>query len=176
MLLDILQSRRSIRKFQPKQVEKALQEQLVQSALLVASSRGIRPWELIVLDIPEIIQILSASKEHGSAFMKDAPLVIAVLGIPGESDVWIEDTSIAASNILLAAEDLGLGACWVQIRCRNTAEKRSSEEYVREVLGISDTRSVECLIALGHPAEQKSPSSLEELPYQKVFWNRHGRT
>ncbi len=171
MLRDILQSRRSIRKFKECAVEKEQQDFLLQAALLSPSSRAIRPWEIIMVESPLLLERLSRAKKHGSSFLKNAPLAAVVLGIPSESDVWIEDTAIVSSNILLAAENLGLGACWIQIRLRESEDGGSSEDFVRETLKIPDTRSVEALIALGYPDEQKTRSSLEELQWQKVFYN-----
>ncbi len=175
MFLKILQSRRSIRRFLDKPVEKQHIDTLMQAALLSASSRSIRPWEFVVIDDPETIARLSRSKLHGSSFLSNAPLAAAVLGIPKESDVWIEDASIAASNLLLAAEDLGLGACWIQIRLREAQNGQTSEEFVKETLHIPEDRSVEAIIALGYPAEEKSPVSLETLQWEKVSYNKYGR-
>ncbi len=172
MLRDLLQQRRSIRSFTDAPVSKEAIDILLQCALLSPSSRSIRPWEFIVVDEPELIRKLSRAKEHGSAFMAGAPAAIVVAGLPEVSDVWIEDSAIAASNLLLAAEDLGLGACWIQIRLRTSADGGSSEEYVRETLNIPASRSVEAVIALGHPNQRMSQCSLDNLEWQKVSYNR----
>ena len=67
------------------------------------------------------------------------------------SDVWIEDCSIAAIIVHLAAESLGLGSCWIQVRNRQHNAETTSEDYVRDVLGI------------GHPLGSW-PSSPSESP------------
>jgi len=56
---------------------------------------------------------------QGSAFLSDAPLAIVVTADQNQSDVWIEDTSIASTFIMLAAHYLDLGSCWIQIRKEN---------------------------------------------------------
>ncbi len=51
-------------------------------------------------------------------------------------DVWIEDCSIASLILHLAASDLGLGSCWVQIRKREHDANRTAEEYTKNLLGL----------------------------------------
>lgn len=165
-----MQKRRSIRSFTEKLVSKEQISSLLQAGLLAASSRSLRPWELVVVTDSSKLQELSRAKAHGSAFLKNAPLGIVILGIPEKSDVWIEDTSIVAANMLLEAEALGLGACWIQIRNRKTAEAASSEEAVKTLLGIPDSRSVEAIIAVGNPAEDKPGYRTEDLKWEKVYW------
>ncbi len=172
MLIDLLVNRRSIRRYDAQPVEEETVRQLLQAALLSPSSRGIRPWEFVVVNETELIRELAESRQHGSSFLADAPLAVAVLGIPEASDVWIEDCAIAASSILLAAEDAGLGACWVQIRQRPAADGRSADEYVRDVLRIPSNRSVEAVIALGYPAEEPNPHNMNDLNWDKVYFNR----
>ncbi len=173
MVLDHLLSRRSIRSYKNTPVPGELVQALLTAALASASSRALRPWELIVVDDPLLIEALSHAKKHGSSFLAGAPLAFTVLGIPEESDVWIEDTAIVSSNILLEAEELGLGACWIQIRIRQTAQGRSSEEHVRQVLSIPATRSVESIIALGYPDEVKQNYTSEDLRWDKIRNNRY---
>ena len=64
---------------------------------------------------------LSVCKPAGAAFLKDCALAVVVLANVMESDVWVEDASIASIYMQLQAEDLGLGSCWCQIRIRNVS-------------------------------------------------------
>lgn len=172
MLFDILKSRRSIRKFQNKKIEQDKIDKLLKSALLSPSSRSIRPWEFITVTNGEIIKQLSQSKGTGSQFLAEAPLAVAVIADHTLSDVWIEDASIAATIIQLAAQDLGLGSCWIQIRERVHTEQVTAGDYIREVLGIPEQYSVECLIAIGYPAEEKKPYEEDMLQHQKLHFDR----
>ena len=79
MLLDILKSRRSIRKFQNKEIEQEKIDTILKSALLAPSSRSIRPWEFIAVTNKEIINQLSQSRDPGSRFLAEAPLAVAVI-------------------------------------------------------------------------------------------------
>ena len=82
-------------------------------------------------------------------------------------------SSIASIFISLAAEALGLGNCWIQIRERSHSMEKTSEEYVREVLQLPQNLKVESIIAIGYPNEQKGGHLKEELQYEKIFINNY---
>jgi nitroreductase len=128
----------------------------------------------VVVDDREIIEKLARAKAHGSSFAKGAPLAIVVLGDPARGDVWIEDCSIAAIIIHLAAADLGLGSCWIQIRKRDHDGTISAEDYVRQTIGARPELQVEAIIAIGYPKEDKPGHPFESLPHDKVSYNRYG--
>lgn len=172
MLFDILRSRRSIRKFQNKAVEKEKIDIILKSALLSPSSRSIRPWHFIAVTDAELLRQLSQCREPGPQYLASAPLAIVVIADKGSSDVWIEDTSIASTIIQLTVQDLGLGSCWIQVRERFHTEQETAEEYIREVLEIPEQYSVECIIAIGYPAEEKKPYEENTLLYQKLHFNK----
>lgn len=172
MLLEQLKTRRSIRKFQEKQVEKDKIDLLLKSALLAPSSRSIRPWQFIVVDDCHLLAKLSLCKKHGATFLANAPLAFVVLADPSLSDVWIEDSSIASTLIQLSAHDLDLGSCWIQVRERDYCETEKSEEYIKKLLAIPDSFRVECIIAVGYPAEEKKPYQEETLLYEKIHYNQ----
>ncbi len=172
MLFDILKSRRSIRKFQNKEVEKEKIDVILKSALLSPSSRSIRPWQFIAVTDADLIRQLSLCREPASRFLSGAPLAIVVLADKGSSDVWIEDSSIAATIIQLAVQDLDLGSCWIQVRERFHTEQETAGDYIREVLEIPEQYCVECMIAIGYPAEEKKPYDESTLLYQKLHYNK----
>lgn len=172
-MLELLLKRRSIRKYKDKLPEKDKLEKLIKCLLLSPSSRNLRPWEFIVIDDKPTIEKLAKSKEHGSSFLSGAPLVVVVLGQPEKSDVWIEDTAIASTILQLAAQDLELASCWVQIRERMHDTKTSSEDYVRSILNIPPNLRVESIIALGYPAEKKEPQRPELLDFAKIHLNTY---
>jgi nitroreductase len=171
-MLDLLISRRSIRKFQNKKVEKEKIDEIVSCALLSPSSRGIKTWDFIIVDDEVLLLELSASKEHGSMFLSGAPLGIVIAADTQMSDVWVEDASIAAIIIQLAAQRLGLGSCWVQIRKRSRADGEPADSYIKNLLSIPDRYAVECIIAIGYANENKEPHDLDKLHVQKVHRNK----
>ena len=173
MLLSLIQSRRSIRKFKNLPVEKEKVDILVEAMLRSPSSKGLRPWEFIVLDDREILGKLSHGKPHGSSFLQDAPLAIVVCADSKVSDVWVEDASIAATYIQLTAHSLGLGSCWIQIRKRPHSKSKMAQEFVGEQLDIPAGICVESIIAIGYADERKSSHGRETLQWEKVRLNRY---
>jgi nitroreductase len=173
-MLELLMRRRSIRKYAEKPVEQDHIVKLTYAALSAPSGKNLKPWEFIVVTEQETIKKLSNAKETGAAFVKDAPLVIVILADPAKSDIWIEDASVAAILIQLQAEALGLGSCWVQVRNRVCDSVRSSEEYIRELLGIPAELHVASMISIGYPAESKPAYSESDLETGKIYVNFYG--
>jgi len=174
MFLELLRKRRSVRQFQPKVVVQEKVDYLLEAMLRSPSSRSLNPWEFIVVDDRETIEALSRAKPHGAAFMKNAPLAIVVCADPEKCDVWVEDCSIASLILHLAATDLGLGSCWVQIRKREHGPGLNASRYVADLLGVAEGREVEAIVAIGYPAEQKSGHARDELLWERVSFNRCG--
>ena len=175
MFLSLVQKRRSIRRYEDKPVEPEKIDRLIEVALRAPSSRGFNPWEFVVVTDSILLEKLSKAKPHGASFLKDASLGIVVCADPEKCDVWIEDASIASIYIHLAAESMELGSCWIQIRKRMHGETKSAEQYIRELLNIPENLNVESMIAIGYPAEKKSPHPKEGLQYEKVHYNGYGK-
>ena len=172
-LLDLLKTRRSIRKFKNKKVEQEKVDAILKGALLSPSSRGRKPWEFIVVDDEEVLKKVAQSKEHGSKFLAGAPLGIVVAADPELCDVWVEDTSIASVIIQLTAHSLGLGSCWIQIRERLHNDSVTAEDYLKEVLGIPEKLKVASIIAIGYKDEDKKPHEEADLLYNKIHTNSY---
>ena len=175
MILPLIQKRRSIRKYQKKSVESDKIHTLVEAALRSPSSMGYNPWEFVVVDDADLLDKLSRAQPQGSAFIKNAPLGIVVCADPERSSVWVEDASIACTYIQLAAESLGLGSCWIQIRERMHDQTKTAEAYISEILRIPKIMKVEAMIAVGYPDEKKEPHKKEELQWRKASRNSYGR-
>ena len=175
MILPLIQKRRSIRKYQKKSIEPDKVQALVEAALRSPSSMGYNPWEFVVVDDADLLDKLSSAKPQGSAFIRNAPLGIVVCADPERSSVWVEDASIACTYIQLAAESLGLGSCWIQIRERMHDQTKTAEAYISEVLTIPKKLKVEAMIGIGYPDERKEPHKKEELQWKKASRNSYGR-
>ena len=175
MFLSLVQKRRSIRQYLDKPVEPEKIDRLIEAALRAPSSRGFNPWEFVVVTDGLLLEKLSKAKPHGASFLKDASLGIVVCADPEKCDVWIEDASIASIYIHLAAESMELGSCWIQIRKRMHDQTKAAEQYIRELLNIPENLNVESMIAIGYPAEKKSPHPKEDLQYEKVNYNGYDK-
>ena len=126
----------------------------------------------ILVKDKDLLSKLSNCKP-GASFLKDANLGIIIMGNSLLSDVWIEDASIAASNIHLISHELGLGSCWIQIRNRNHTDDISAEEYIRNLLNIPKNVHILAIASIGHPGEKKESLSEKSLNYSKVFLNSY---
>ena len=174
MFLELITKRRSIRSYKNQPVEKEKLDVIIEAALRAPSSMGKSPWEFIVVTDPEIRKNLSKSKPHGSSFIGDAPIVIAVCVRPDISDVWIEDAALAALYIQLAAEDIGLSSCWAQMRERKNSDNKKAESFAAEILGVPQEVKVPFLIGIGYRNEEKTPHDKSSLKYNKIHNNRFG--
>jgi nitroreductase len=168
-MLEILRERRSIRRYEDREIEPEKIELIKEAALRSPSSRGINPWRFLFVTDRATLAQLSRAKESGSSFLKGASLCVVVCAAQGESDVWVEDCSIAAIILQLAGCSLGLGSCWIQIRKRMHSHNISSEDYIKRVLGLPENLSVLSMIAFGYPDGGKEPVPKEKLEYEKIF-------
>lgn len=175
MLLELLRNRRSIRCFEERPVEQEKVDILIEAMLRSPSSRSLNPWEFVVVTEKETLAGLALAKPHGASFVKNAPLAIVVCADPTRCDVWVEDCSIAALLLHLAATELGLGSCWVQIRLREHDADRTAQDYVADLLGLKAGMVVEAIIAIGYPAETLPGHPRSSLLDEKVSFERYGR-
>lgn len=171
-MIEILRTRRSIRKYLKKSIDEKQIAVLKEALLRCPSSRGINPWTFIFVDDRNLLAQLSQAKEHGSHFLRDAALGIVVCGDETQSDVWVEDCSIASIVVQLVAQSLGLGSCWIQIRKRPHSLNITAEAYIQELLDLPPTIRVESVISIGYPAEKKTPLQPERLQTHKIRHNR----
>jgi nitroreductase len=170
--MELLKKRRSIRRFQERALEQEKVDLLMQAALRSPSSRGFNPWEFIVVTEKKMLKKLSQAKPHGISFLADAPLAVVICADTNKTDVWVEDASIATLILHLAATDLGLGSCWIQLRRRQYDDQTSAGAYVAKLLGLDDQMAVEAIMAIGYPAVQKPPHDPASLPFSKIHYER----
>lgn len=167
-------TRRSIRKYKNMPVEKEKVDEILKAALLAPTGRNTRACEFVVIDDKNLIKEVGELREHGSAFVKDAPLVIGVLGEKEKSSTLLADCSIAGFAMQVKAHELGLGSCWVHVNERTTASGKSSEDYFKEKTGVPENYMVMCLIVIGYPDEVKPNYTEKDVNLTKVSYNKYG--
>ena len=175
MFTELAKKRRSVRKFTEQNVEKEKIDSILEAALRAPSGRAARPWELVVVTDKTLLEKLSVAKPGGAAFLKDASVGIVVCGDLSKSGLWIEDCSIAAISMQYAAHSMGLGSRWAHMRGNNYDGNQSSRDYIAGILGLPENLDVECIIAFGYPDEEMMPYKKEDLPYDKISYNRYGQ-
>lgn len=169
---DVVEQRRSIRKFMARQVEPEKIQQLLATVLRAPTARSARSCDFIVVERAALLAELAKSRPSGGAFVGEAPLAVVVCSDPAKATPWIEDAAIAASYLQLAAQALGLGSCWFHIRGKSFSDELSSHKYVANLLHVPENLQVVCIIAIGYAAEEKAPYQLSELPFEKVRFLR----
>lgn len=170
-MIELLKTRRSIRKYEDREIEKEKLESILKAGLLSPSSKGRKPWEFLIIKDKEKLEKLSTSKPGGSLWLADAPLAIVVMANKEiTSDVWIEDASIAAAFMQLEAHSLGLGSCWSQVRERNYDNNLNSEDYVRKLLNIPSKYGICCIISIGYTGENRPSYEEKDIDFTKVHY------
>lgn len=165
---EMLLRRHSIRRYTYRPIDGNDVKTILEAALLSPSSKSKRPWQFVVVEDKEMLQKLAQAKPAGSISLKNTGLAVVVTGAPEESDMFVEDCTVAAIMMQLQAEALGIGSCWVQIRGRYTADGENSETYVQELLGIPYANIVECIVTFGYSAETRKPVDPAKLLWEKV--------
>jgi len=143
-ILDFICRRRSVRRYQKKEIPAEILELLMKAAMAAPSGNNVQPWEFVIVRDPKIKEALS--RVHPWVYMAaEAPAVIVVLG-DQSSEWWEDDCAAATENLLLAAANLGLGAVWCGM-------KEEHAPAVRKILGIPVKLEVLCIVPIGYPAE-----------------------
>jgi len=164
-MLDLIMKRRSIRKYTEQPIADADIQRMLEAAMAAPSANNIKPWEFVVVRDRQLCRRLADTHPY-SKMAAEAAVVFVVCGREGDSRHWVEDTSAATENLLLAAAGLGLGAVWVA--CYPNVER---EQYVRDILGLPQDWRVLCLVPAGHPAESKEPRT--QFDASRVHYDRY---
>lgn len=171
-MLDLILSRRTIRKYQKYQVEQEKVDKLIAAALSSPSGRNTKSRELLVIDDKDLLEKLGATRGTASKPISNAPLAMVILADAEITDTWIEDAAIMATIVQVTAHSLGLGSCWVQVRERFTTDGQSVDSFVKDLLNIPDKYQVSAIISIGYPAEDKDAYTKDKLDYNKVHHNK----
>lgn len=167
--IDVLLKRRSTRKFNGESITKDELDKILKAALLAPSSRGRNPINFLVVERPETLKELSKAKDHGAELIAGADKAIVVVADTMVSDTWCEDSSIALTYLHLAATDLGIGSCWVQIHMRKK-DGVYAEEVVRDIVKIDDHYRIAGILALGHSDDIPEPHTFDDIDKGKIHF------
>lgn len=149
-LFEALYTRRSIRKYQDRPVDRTVVDKLLGAAMMAPSAGDARPWHYVVVEGAEAVSQTVNALPHAE-MAKAAPLAILVCADPGLEKFpgcWMLDCSAAAENMLLAAHALGLGAVWVAVWPFDDFVKGAREHF-----SLPDAIEPLALIVAGYPAE-----------------------
>jgi len=175
-VFECIVTRRSVRTYEKKDVPNELIGQLLEAAVRAPSAGNIQPWEFIVVKDIELKKQL-ASAALSQRFIEEAPVVIVVCANPeksvdkygerGKSLYCIQDTAAAIENMLLTANSLSLGTCWVGA---------FEEDEVRKILSIPQKLKPVALITVGFPREYEKLTATSRIPFENItFIDKYGK-
>ena len=154
--LDMIFKRRSIRSYADKPVSDERVRDLLEAAMAAPSAVAKDPWHFIIVRDANRLKRIAEGLPNGK-MLGDAAVGIIVCGDTEKAhdqqlSYLLQDCSAAIENILLAASELGLGACWLGVHPR---EERV--DHLRDMLDIPAGVIPVSAIAVGWPAETKEP-------------------
>ncbi len=170
-VFEAITGRRSCRKFQPEAVSDADIEKILEAGNWAPSPANQQPWEFVVITSPGIKERIFTESEICKKklfersgwkwlekfpidFVKEAPVLIAVVGDPKKSGAdmfldegngrgYLEGCSAAVQNMMLAAHALGLGSLWFSLY---------ESGAVRQILGLDPGKDPVALLCIGKSA------------------------
>lgn len=147
--------RRSIRKYQAKNVEAEKIEKLIKAAAAAPSAGNQQPWHFIVIQNRERLNKIAEMHPHAK-MLKEAPLAIAVCADISNlkyENYWVQDCAAATQNILLEAVSLDLGGVWLGVY-----PDENKEKPLRKLLGLPENIKLVSMVSVGYPSHEKKPS------------------
>lgn len=168
MMLNTIFERRSVRKYLEKPVEDDKLHTLLRAAMYAPSAHDRRPWHFVVVRDRAVIEQFMQVHPY-SKMLAQAPVLIVVCGDTSREAApgyYLEDCGAATQNMLLAACELGLGACWLGI-----TPVRERMEPVKQLLGLPEHIEPFCGVAVGYPDEARQvPERFEESRVHQNRW------
>lgn len=183
---ELLEKRRSIRKFLDRNVRIETIYQLINDSILAPSAGNEQPWKFIIVNNHQMIDRISndckksmleriaANPNHYAEkyermlqkevfhIFYNAPAVVYILGNASLKNL-IADCTLAAGYFMLSATTIGLGTCWVNF---GTAIE---DEELKQELGIPKNHKIVAPIALGYPVKIPAVPARKEPQILKVI-------
>jgi len=170
----VINSRRSIRRYLDKNVSWGLISEILDSGVKAPAAGNIQSYKfIVVMDKKKKDKIVTASLSQ--SWMKSAFVYIVICSDPDNIKKFYkkrgllystQNCALAAENMLLKATSLGLGACLVGA---------FDEKAVKKVLKIPNNIIPELIMVLGYPDEKpslKRRTPLEHLVFFEEYGNR----
>lgn len=167
-LIDLIKSRRSIRKYEDRAVPEDALNKILESVRWSPSWANTQCWEVIVVKDASKKERLqeTLTKNPAAKAMVQAPVVLVLCGqlksagyYKGEAttkfgDWFMFDLGIAAQNICLTAHDLGLGTVIVGL---------FDHDKARGILSLPEGYEVVAMVPVGYPAKEPEAPKRREI-------------
>ena len=169
-LMEIITKRRSIRKYEDKEVPPAILNEILEAVRWAPSRANTQSWDIVVVTDPEqrarLQETLPPKGNPARTAIVQAPVLLAVCAKLTTSGYYKElvttkfgdwfmfDLGLATQNLCLAACNQGLGTVIVGL---------FDHDKAGAILKMPANHEVVVLIPLGYPAKQSSPPKRKEL-------------
>lgn len=146
-------TRTSTRQFEERKVEQKYIVKILRAAMAAPSAKNQQPWEFYVTEDRDTIAKLAKSTPYAKP-AANAPVVIVpcfnqdILTVP---EMVYVDMAIATENILLEAEELGLGAVMLGV-----APNEERMKAVEEILRLPENFRAFTIIPIGYPKNKRA--------------------
>ena len=160
-ILKAMETRQSVRAYRPDPIDEETLNAILRAGTFAPSGMGRQSGKIVVVQDPATREILRAKNaevignpDADPFYGAPTVLVVAfdktnVFIYPGEGrDSGIEDATIVATHMLLAAKNAGVESCWLNF---------FDPDKAKSVLGLPENEEVLMLMDLGYPAEGAGP-------------------
>ena len=145
---EVVKNRYSCKKYSDAKVEAEKLEAILTAGRLAPTAKNLQEQHIYVLQSEEMLAKVDAL----TPCRYNAPVVLVVafdknnvFTYPGDKrDSGVEDATIVATHMILAAEDEGVDSCWVNF---------FDPDKAAEALGLPENEEVLMLMDLGYAAE-----------------------
>ncbi len=168
-VLDLIFSRRSVRKYKDQPVSREQLTDLLKAGMAAPSACNNQPWEFIAVDDPAVMEELRGNLRNGPY---NAPAAIVALyndkigNNVNCNAFWQQDLSAATENIMIAAAGMDLGTVWL-----GTYPKEDTVAKVQKILSIPDNIIPLVVIYVGTPESQPEPAT--KFDEERIHWNQY---
>lgn len=149
---EAIRTRKSVRSWQSRAVEREKLDRVLEAARLAPSARNDQEWRYVVVTDPEKRALLGEAA-HNQVFVGEAPVVIVACARTDRRLMscghlaFLIDVAISIDHLTLAATEEGLGTCWIGA---------FDPARVREILGIPAEIEVVEILPLGYPTRPEA--------------------
>lgn len=158
--IQAIMSRISVRKYSDKEISDEALQTILETGMSGPSCVNARDWSFIVVRDADTLNKMADANGRPAGPLRQAKLGILVCGdleraFKGAPDYWIIDGSIAAQNMILAANALGIGSVWL-----GTWPQMDRVKAQSELFQLPETIVPHSVIAFGYPAEAADKDKL----------------
>lgn len=166
-IFDQIKLRRSNRYFCNKKVADENIFKLIEAATWAPSSKNSQPWRFIVIKQDyELKKKISKLTIYDNIINNASCLIIVFLDKCNSNELVKDIQAIGAAiqNILLAAQDMKLGTCWI-------GEILKNEDDIKQIFNIDESMNLMAVIAIGYPKIANIISERKKVNDFILSWN-----